>query len=134
MPSAASAPPPAETIGGAAGTISAQYARADHTHPRITRSYTFAVGANGSLTGTWQTALPGTKAPQMIYTATYASTGRVTCQNVPSGISVSGFSATCFLDSQLTLTTANITAGVKIGPAYAPAGTLVDVTAIPPSQ
>ena len=59
--------------------------------------------------------------------------GVVTCQ-LTAAPTTTTFSAKCLVEAPLSLTLALVTAGLSIGPANAPVGTVVQVTALPQTQ
>ena len=129
-PQPSTATPSAEAVGGAIGT-SSSYMRADARLPRITRASTFTVGSGGLLTGTWTQAL--SMAPNIVFTPIATGGGRITCE-LTSAPTPTTFAGRCWQDQTVTLNSTVILSGINVGPSTAPAGTQVQVVAIPPTQ
>ena len=125
-----SAPPP-ELVGGAAGATST-YRRGDAVQPRITRSKTIVLAADGTGTFDWvalgQAAMAQVPAVSLapVYTA---ALGVPTCW--PTAASVSAISVKCVVQTTTAVTIVGI--GASLTTTAPAAGLSVGVIAIPPS-
>jgi hypothetical protein len=125
--------PATEKLGGAVGVDTAMYATADHQHPRITRATNCTLAADGTCSVTWATPLTGT--PQIVTTPVNSpGTQPITC-NLTAAPTASSASIKCWIIQTTTLSLAIVTTGLNLAPATtAPAGTVVQLIALPPTQ
>lgn len=131
LPTPATTVPQTEAVGGALGSNTSQFMRADAKLPRITRASTVATDASGNWAVTWSSALSAT--PVVLPIPINASGQPVVC-NV-STTSASGATGTCSLARTLPATLTLLTALVSYSVFQIPAtGTQVQVLAIPPTQ
>lgn len=107
---------------GSAATCNRQDSRAK----RITRATSCTLATGGTCTVTYE-ALPA-EDPNIIPVAQSAQP--IFCTKTAAATSTSA-SIRCWLYQSAVLTLAVVQSGITIGPAAAPAGTVVDVTALP---
>lgn len=132
IPLPASSVPPAETVAGAAGSQAA-YRRGDAVQPRITRAANCTLDATGACSVTWSTAL--TAAPTIVTTPVNPSAVQAIMCNTTATPTTTGASIKCWITQTTALSLAIVTAGLSLSPAAtAPAGTVVQIIALPPTQ
>lgn len=132
IPTAASAVPPIEAVGGAIGTAGT-YRPASAVQPRITRATNCTLDATGSCSVTWATAL--TAAPTIVTTPINPTAAAAIMCNSTATPTTTGAAIKCWTIQSTTLTLAIVTAGLNLVPATtAAAGTVVQVIALPPTQ
>ena len=125
IPTPGAAAPPAETVGGTPGSTATQFAMANHTHPRITRSTVVTTDASGNFVVAWQTALSA--APTIDLTWVNLGTQPITCELTadPTTTAVQG---RCKTAQTTTLSLSIVTAGAAVAPfVSSPAGVKVHV-------
>lgn len=125
MPKRATTLPPTEVVAPTLGTSTA-YRGADDPQPRITRAKQCTLDATASCTVTYE-ALAAAN-PNVIPVA--QSTSPIFCTKTAAATTTSA-SIKCWLYQSAVLNLAIVTTGLTIGPALAPAGTLVDITVLP---
>jgi hypothetical protein len=125
--------PGMETVSGAAGTNNGQCRPRDSVQPRITRATNCTLAADGTCSVTWATPLTGT--PQIVTTPVNSpGTQPITC-NLTAAPTASSASIKCWIIQTTTLSLAIVTTGLNLAPATtAPAGTVVQLIALPPTQ
>lgn len=132
IPTVASTVPPIEAVGGAPGSPGT-YRPGNAVQPRITRATNCTLDSTGSCTVTWATAL--TAAPQIIATPVNPSGSQAMICNTTATPTLTGASIKCWVMQTTTLTLGIVTAGLSLIPATtAPASTVVQIIAIPPTQ
>ena len=123
--------PPAEMIGGTAGTAGTSCRPTDAAQPRITRAAMVATGSGGTWSVTWSTPLAA--APVTLPIPINASAEPVVCNVATS--TAAGATGRCWLARTLPSTLATLTALVAYDLFGAPAASIsVQVLAIPPTQ
>lgn len=131
-PQASDVVAPSETMTGAVGSQST-YARADHTHPRITRGATCTLVLGGTCAVTWSTALSAP--PVILALPVNPSASQPVMCNVTATPTTTDVAIKCWIVQTTTLSLAIITTGLSLAPATpAPAGTAILLLAIPPTQ
>lgn len=128
----ASTVPPTETVGGAAGSATT-IRRGDAVQPRITRATNCTLDATGSCSITWATAL--SSAPTIVTTPINPPASQAIMCNTTATPTTTAVSIKCWTIQTTLLSLAIVTTGLTLAPAAtAPAGTVVQVIAIPNTQ
>lgn len=127
---------PVEAVAPTVGTANT-IPRADRPPVALRRAASFTVtGAAGAISGTWSTP-SSSSSPNIIFTPIYSGSGSISCQ-LTAAPTATAFAGKCFLNSTVNLTLSALTnaalVGINLGPTPAPAGTVVQVTALPPTQ
>ena len=123
--------PPAEVVGGSAGT-GTTCRLANAVQPRITRAGTFTTTAGGVISGTW--AIPLDQPPNIVFTPILSGSSMVTCK-LTAAPTASSFTGMCKTEQQTILSLSIVTSGLTVAPATTTAaGVQVQVTALPPTQ
>jgi len=131
IPQPATSLPPMEVVAGAVGSPGT-YRPANAIAPRITRATTVTLISGGTFSGTWSTPLPAP--PILVLTPIATGSAAVTCE-LTSAPTVSNFAGRCWSSQNTSITTAALTLGLTVLPNIAsPAGTQVQVLAVPPTQ
>lgn len=133
VPAAAVTPPlGAEVIGGTVGSPGV-YMPSGSSPPRITRAASCTLSAGGTCSVTWSTALAAN--PMIIITpVNTGATQPISC-NTTASPTTTGAAIKCWTEQTTTLSLAIVTSGLTLAPAVtAPAGTVIQIVAIPPTQ
>lgn len=130
IPKPASAVPPAEMIGGSAGTPGT-YRPADARAPRITRSKTVQLAADGTATFDWSEQGALATPVQVVLTPVY--TGAAVPKCWATAVTATSASLKCVIESVSVVQIIGL--GINIGSVAntAPAGLQVGVIALPTS-
>lgn len=132
IPTPASTVPPAETVSGAAGS-GATFRRGDAVQPRITRATNCTLASGGTCSVTWEAALP--IAPSIVTMPVNPSAAQAIMCNTTATPTTTAAAIKCWIVQTTTLSLAIVTAGLSLAPATpAPAGTVVQIIALPPTQ
>lgn len=132
IPTPATAVPGVEAVGGAAGSANT-FRRGDAIQPRITRAANCTLDSGGSCSITWASALA--VAPTIVTTPVNPTATQAYMCNTTSTPTTTTVAIKCWSLQTTTLSLAIVTAGLNLVPATtAPAGTVVQVIAIPPTQ
>lgn len=132
IPTPAATIPNAEVVGGAAGTAGT-YRPGNATQPRITRAANCTLDTNGACSITWATALSAS--PMIVITPVNTAAAQPMSCNTTALPTATAVSIKCWIVQNTLLSLAIVTAGINIVPAVtAPSGTVVQITAIPPTQ
>ena len=124
--------PPPEVVGGQIGA-QVLYARADHTHPRITRATTCTLDAAGTCSITWASPLP--TAPVIGMSPVNPTAAQAIMCNTTATPTTTTVSIKCWVIQTTLLNLSIITAGLNLVPATtASAGTVIQVIALQTSQ
>lgn len=132
VPAPASTVPPVEGVTPTVGTPGT-YRPADSVVPRITRAANCTLIAGGTCSVTWATALLA--APTVIITPVNPSASQPLVCNSTATPTTATVAIKCWIDQTTTLSLAIVTTGLNLTPATpAPAGTVVQILAIPATQ
>lgn len=138
IPQPANAVPPAEAVGGVAGS-STRYRRMDDAVPRITRAASCTLNASGTCSVTWATALSA--APTIVTTPVNPAGSQPYICNSTSTPTTTGAAIKCWMTqtnnlAAVTVVGISVAVGAQtIVPATtAPSGTVVQIIALPPTQ
>ena len=124
--------PPSETVAGAPGA-QLTYRRGDAVQPRITRAANCTLDATGSCSITWTTALSAN--PTIVTTPINPPASQAIMCNTTATPTTTAVAIKCWTIQTTLLSLAIVTTGLTLAPAAtAPAGTVVQVIAIPPTQ
>lgn len=128
IPQPASTIPPAEMPGGSVGSPGT-YRPADARQPRITRSRTVTLAADGTATFDWTAQGPLATPGQVVVTPVYTGAGVPKCW--ATAVTATSASVKCVVETVSLLSIVGI--GVGSVTNSAPSGLQVGVIALPPS-
>lgn len=132
VPTAATSLPPPEVVGGAVGTAGT-YRPGTAVDQRITRATNCTLDATGSCSITWATALSAN--PTIVTTPINPPASQAIMCNTTATPTTTTAAIKCWTIQTTLLTLAIVTTGLTLAPAAtAPAGTVVQVIAIPNTQ
>lgn len=129
LPQPAATVPPAESPQGAAGTPGT-YRPGNAVQPRITRSKTVVLDANGQATFDWTAQGALSMQVQAVVTPVYTGTGVPKCW--ATALSSTSVSIKCVVENNTLLNLAAVTAGVNLNGGSA-AGISVGIIVLPTS-
>lgn len=128
IPQPAAAIPPPEMTGGTVGTPGT-YRPADARQPRITRSRTVVLAADGTATFDWTAQGPLATPGQVVVTPVHTGAGIPKCW--ATAVTATSASVKCVVETVALLSILNLNVGSVTN--AAPAGLQVGVIALPPS-
>lgn len=128
IPQPAATVPPAEMTGGSVGTPGT-YRPADARQPRITRSRTLTLAADGTATFDWSAQGPLATPGQVVVTPVHTGAGVPKCW--ATAVTATSASVKCVVETVALLSILGLNVGSVTN--AAPAGLQVGVIALPPS-
>lgn len=128
IPQPATSVPPSEMPGGSVGNPGV-YRPADARQPRITRSRTVSLAADGTATFDWTAQGPLATPGQVVVTPVYTGAGVPKCW--ATAVTATSASVKCVVETVALLSIAGINVGSVTN--AAPSGLQVGVIALPPS-